>query len=237
MTYFKPMTDFEIVKEIDLVLEGRGMRVDVSAYGPPLEEIMSKEAIELWKSLDCEGEDNISKIQAVTSSDAPKSVKDELINFFLGCRKDMAEDKVYAYKTIAEWWMEYKSEDSGCNAEEVKTPVLVDITASSVKELADATGKSVKKAIKPGKGTANERYKLKDDFKRIWDKYSESAALKENLNHKPSHRDVFNYFPAHKEISELRENPPVTYEEFHRALGAYSDRKHRKSPATRKKPR
>ena len=84
-TYFKTMTDFEIVKEIDLVLEGRGMRVDVSAYGPPLEETMSKEAIELWKSLDCEGNDNISQIHAITSSDAPKSVQDELINFGSSC--------------------------------------------------------------------------------------------------------------------------------------------------------
>lgn len=145
MTYFKTMTDFEIVKEIDLVLEGRGMRVDVSAYGPPLEETMSKEAIELWKSLDCEGNDNISQIHAITSSDAPKSVQDELINFFLGCRKDMAEDKVYAYKTIAEWWMEYKSEDSGCNAEEVKPPAV----ASANPDTQDAAPKdAAKKAAK-----------------------------------------------------------------------------------------
>jgi len=116
------MTEFEIVREIDQALERRGIRVDVSAYGPPLEEIMSKEAIELWKSLGCAGEDNSSQIRAILKCDAPKSVQDELINFFLGCKKDMAEDRAYAYKTIAEWWMDYKSEDGGCNAEEMKPP-------------------------------------------------------------------------------------------------------------------
>lgn len=117
-------------------------------------------------------------------------------------------------------------------------PVRVEIGEDSVRKLADATGKSVKKAIRPGKGSANERYKLKDCFQAIWDKYKKDSKLKLCLNHKVYHEDVFYYEPAHAEIVALRNDPPITFDEFDRALGAASDKKHRESPAMKKnKPR
>ena len=115
-------------------------------------------------------------------------------------------------------------------------PVRVEIADGSVRKLADATGRSVKKAIKPGKGAANERYAFKDELMGIWKKYRDDGTLKESLNHKVYHRDVFDYPPAKKEIVALRKDPPIEFEEFNRALGAYSDRKHRRSPAKRNKP-
>lgn len=114
---------------------------------------------------------------------------------------------------------------------------VVEIGAASIKKLAEAMGKSVKKAIKPGKGSANERYKLKDCFQAIWDKYKKDSKLKLCLNHKVYHEDVFYYEPAHAEIVALRSDPPITLEEFERSLGAFSDRKSRQSPAKRNKPR
>lgn len=116
-------------------------------------------------------------------------------------------------------------------------PVQVEVIDKSVRKLADATGKSVKKAIKPGKGSANERYAHKDELMRIWKKYRKDETLRGSINHKVYHRDVFNYDPAKREIAALRSDPPITLEEFEHALGAYSDRKSRQSPAKRNKPR
>ena len=138
------MTDFEIVKEIDLALARHGIRVDISEYGPSYEEILSKEAFELLKNLGCLGEKNSDQVIAISNSDAPKSVKAELINYFLGFDKAMAEDKVYAYKTIAEWWMDYTSNDSECTAKEMKSPA-----ADSAKPAAqDAAPKDAAKDAK-----------------------------------------------------------------------------------------
>lgn len=119
-----------------------------------------------------------------------------------------------------------------------KPPVPVEVIDKSVRKLADATGKSVKRAIKPGKGSANERYAHQDELMRIWEKYSgDKSPLKGSLNHKIRHKDVFNYSPANLEIAALRSDPPITLEEFERSLGAFSDRKSRQSPAKRNKPR
>ena len=114
---------------------------------------------------------------------------------------------------------------------------VVEIGAASIKKLAEAMGKSVKKAIKPGKGSANERYARKDELMRIWEKYRNDETLRGSINHKVYHRDVFNYDPAKREIAALRSDPPIKLEEFERALGAYSDRKSRQSPAKSNKPR
>ena len=120
---------------------------------------------------------------------------------------------------------------------EEKQVILVEITEDSVKKLAYATGNAVKRAIRPGKGAANERYAHKDELMRIWEKYSKDETLSGSINHKVYHRDVFNYPPANKEIAALKSDPPITLEEFERSLGAFSDRKSRQSPAKRNKPR
>ena len=230
------MTDSEIVKEIDSALERRGLRVYIEAYGPPLEEVMSKEAMELWKSLGCAGEDNCRQVIVISNCDAPESVKNELLKFFLNNNKEIAEDKVYAYKTIAEWWMDYKSEDTPCVAD----PVRVEIDDGSVKKLADATGKSVKKAIKPGKGSANACFtpETKEKCRRIYDTYKDKPEVKQHAyKRKVSHADVFEY--AKDELANLQPpcQPIHSADEFRRALGALSDRKHRESLAKMKKPR
>ena len=118
----------------------------------------------------------------------------------------------------------------------VKPPVPVEVADASVKKLAGATGAAVKKAIKPGRGSAKERFpeETKQQCQGIWEKYKDNPEVKKPRR-KVSHNDVFEY--AKTELAGLEPVHILTADEFKRALGAKSDKKYRNSPAVRKKNR
>jgi hypothetical protein len=119
-----------------------------------------------------------------------------------------------------------------------KHPVPVEVADDSVKKLAGATGAAVKKAIKPGRGSAKERFpeETKQQCQGIWEKYKDNLEVKKRATRrKVSHNDVFEYAKA--ELAVLEPVHILTADEFKRALGAKSDKKYRNSPAVRKKNR
>ncbi len=119
-----------------------------------------------------------------------------------------------------------------------KPPVPVEVADDSVKKLAGATGAAVKKAIKPGRGSAKERFpeETKQQCQGIWEKYKDNPEVKKRAaRRKVSHNDVFEY--AKTELARLEPVHILTADEFKRALGAKSDKKYRNSPAVRKKNR
>ena len=119
-----------------------------------------------------------------------------------------------------------------------KRPVPVEVADDSVKKLAGATGAAVKKAIKPGRGSAKERFpeETKQQCQGIWEKYKGNLEVKKRATRrKVSHNDVFEYAKA--ELAVLEPVHILTADEFKRALGAKSDKKYRNSPAVRKKNR
>ena len=112
------------------------------------------------------------------------------------------------------------------------TPV-VELGDDSVKKLAEATGKSVKKAIKPGKGSSRERWpdETKKECVRIWGYRTKDAVKERAYKRKVRHEDVFEYAKDELEKIGIR-----SADEFRRVLGAASDQNSRNSPARRKKP-
>jgi len=119
-----------------------------------------------------------------------------------------------------------------------KQPIPVEVADDSVKKLAGATGAAVKKAIKPGKGSSNERFpeETKRQCQSIWEEYKDNLEVKKHaIRHKVSHNNVFEYAKA--ELARLEPVAIRTANDFDRALGAKSDKKYRDSPAVRKKNR
>lgn len=126
--------------------------------------------------------------------------------------------------------------DSPVSPQPQSHPSVVEIGDASIKKLAEATGKSVKKAIKPGKGSSNEQWtpEVKAEARRIWkDKdYREAAKRFATNGRKITHANV--YEAAKRELGRIG---IASADEFTRVLGAYSDRTSRNSSAKRKKPR
>ena len=123
-------------------------------------------------------------------------------------------------------------------APEIPAAMVVEIDDASVKKLAGATGAAVKKAIKPGRGSAKERFpeETKQQCQGIWEKYKDNPEVKKcATRRKVSHNDVFEY--AKTELARLEPVHILAADEFKRALGAKSDKKYRNSPAVRKRNR
>ena len=113
------------------------------------------------------------------------------------------------------------------------TTHIVELSDESAKKVARLTGAEVKKFIKPGRGSKNTRFsdETKTECLRIWEKYKDNPEVKELApKRKVSHDDVFEYAKG-----ELEKIGIHSAKEFSRALGAASDKKHRESPAVKKK--
>lgn len=113
------------------------------------------------------------------------------------------------------------------------TTHIVELSDESAKKVARLTGAEVKKLIKPGRGSKNTRFpnETKEACVRIWEKYKGNPeVMKLAQKRKVSHKDVFKYAKG-----ELEEIGIHSAEEYHRAIGAASDRKHRESPAVKEK--
>ena len=147
-----------------------------------------------------------------------------------------------AFKMVDNDYGSFKFEDKILAdelARELSTPAtIVSLDDDFVRKLAGATGAAVKKAIKPGRGSANERFpeETKQQCQGIWEKYKNNLEVKKHATRrKVSHNDVFEY--AKTELARLEPVHILTADDFKRALGAQSDKKYRDSPAVRKKNR
>ena len=112
------------------------------------------------------------------------------------------------------------------------TPI-VELSDESAKKVARLTGAEVKKFIKPGRGSKNTRFsdETKAACLQIWKECKRNTEVKKHANkRKVSYKDVFEY--AKKELEKKGIN---SADEFRRALGAASDKKHRESPAVKEK--
>jgi hypothetical protein len=116
----------------------------------------------------------------------------------------------------------------------IHTPPAVELGDESVEKLAREMCTVVKKVIKPGRGSKNTHFpdETKASCLRIWEIYKDKWEVKKHAHkHKVSYKDVFKY--AEKELEEIGIR---SADEFRRALGAASDKKHRESHAMKEKP-
>ena len=113
------------------------------------------------------------------------------------------------------------------------TTHIVELSDESAKKVARLTGAEVKKFIKPGRGSKNTRFsdETKAKCSQIWETYKDKSEVKEHAQKRRiGHKDV--YECAKKKLEEIGIS---SADEFHRALGAASDKKHRESHAVKKK--
>lgn len=112
------------------------------------------------------------------------------------------------------------------------TPI-VELSDESAKKVACLTSTEVKKFLKPGRGSKNTRFpnETKEACVRIWEKYKGNPEVKKLAQkRKVSHKDVFEYAQG-----ELEKIGIHSADEFHRVLGAASDKKNKESYAVKKK--